>query len=152
MAMAGQGGSSASVLAQFRRCSRSCSSTLKVRQMLVLNHFHVLSPLSDMVMSEALHHRSCHIIRRCGLNGGRITFGRRAVQGIKRGRQNVDDFRDVLADRAEAQGAPRSLRITFRRCDPPCSRSRALPQRPNGVCRLGRPKAHEVGLPRSRHR
>jgi len=31
-------------------------------------------------------------------------------------------------------------------------RSPAQPQQPNGVCRLGRPKAHEVGLPGSRHR
>jgi hypothetical protein len=56
-----------------------------------------------------------------------------------------------LADRAGFQGAPRSPRIRFRQCDPPCSRSRAQPQQPNGVCRPGRPKAHEAGLPRSRH-
>ena len=82
-----------------------------------------------------------------------------AHRGMSRGKSRtgsresyVRRIRAALADRAGAQGAPRSLRITFRRCDPPYSRSRELPQRPNMVCRLGRPKAHEAGLPQSQHR
>jgi hypothetical protein len=39
--------------------------------------------------------------------------------------RNVHDFTDALADRAGSQDAPRSPRIRFRQCDPPCSRSRA---------------------------
>jgi hypothetical protein len=119
---------------------------------LILNHFHVLSSLSDLRRAlTALHQPICHVIRRSGLKGARITSDRRTVQAIKRVCQNVDGFKDVLADRAGFQGAPRSPPIRFRQCDPRCSRSRAQPQQPNGVCRPGRPRAHEAGLPRSRH-
>jgi hypothetical protein len=46
-------------------------STLKVSQMLVLNHFRVL----DMRRALAvLHQPICHVIRRSGLIGGRITL------------------------------------------------------------------------------
>jgi hypothetical protein len=76
-----------------------------------------------------------------------------AVQGIKRARLDVGTgFRVVLPDRAGYRGVPRSLRIRFRRCDPLCTHSPALPQQPNEVCRLRRPRAHEPGLLRSQHR
>jgi hypothetical protein len=56
-------------------------STLKVSQMPVLNHFHVLSSLSDMRRAlAALHQRICHVIRRSSLIGGRITL-EEAIKG-----------------------------------------------------------------------
>jgi hypothetical protein len=78
-------------------------SLLKVSQMLVLNHFHVLSPLFDVGASASFTNRSCHVIRRSSLIGGCITLERRTVQGIKRVRQNVGF---VLADRAGYRAAP----------------------------------------------
>jgi hypothetical protein len=48
-------------------------SLLKVSQMLVLNHFHVLSPLFDVGPSAGFTNRSCHVIRRSSLIGGCIT-------------------------------------------------------------------------------
>jgi hypothetical protein len=52
-------------------------STFKVSQMLVLNHFHVLSSLSDIRRAlAALHQPICHVIRRFGLIGSHHLRGR----------------------------------------------------------------------------